>query len=87
MGLLASCLSMLAVAAVPAPKLLDAGELRTGVFDREGVESSTEISEAGRRKPLISYGISLPIAACKPGFMRLVQTATRSMSPIPMTSS
>ncbi len=52
MGLLASCLSMLAVAAVPAPKLLDAGELRTGVFDREGVESSTEISEAGEAQAL-----------------------------------
>ena len=47
LGLLASCLSMLAVATVPEPKLLGAGELRTGVFEREGVESSTETSEAG----------------------------------------
>ena len=38
---------MLAVATVPESKLLGAGELRAGVFEREGVESSTETSEAG----------------------------------------
>ena len=52
MVLWASGLSALAVAAVPAPKLLTADELRTGIFEREGVESSTEMSEAGKAQAL-----------------------------------